>query len=30
MRDLEDKEESYLQRGKIHITEQVSHSTTQV
>ena len=30
MRDLEDDNESYLQRGKIHITEQVSHSATQV
>ena len=30
MRDLEDKDESYLQRGKIHITEPMSHSATQV
>ena len=30
MRDLEDKDESYLQRGKIHITGPVSHSATQV
>ena len=30
IRDLKDKDELYLQRGKIHITKQVSHGATQV